>query len=373
MPAMTDNSYDNNRILVHYRVAADAAAIEARAKAIAVEQSVEMPVAAIEAPHVLAGIVGQVHQIADHGDGSFDVHIALAAETTGHRAGQLLNMLFGNTSIQSDTVLVDAIFPAGFTAAFGGPNLGIAGLRTRVGARGALTCSALKPQGLAPKDLAMLAGRLAQGGLDYIKDDHGLADQAYSPFADRVAAVAAAVADAAAKTGVPTRYLPSLCGTLDDMRGQITVARRAGLDGALIAPMIVGVDNFVALKKENPDFAFMVHPTMAGVTKIAPSFHFGKLFRLFGADALVFPNYGGRFGYSPQECHALAGFATAPWEDMKASVVVPAGGMTAARVPEMLEFYGSDVMLLIGGALLAARERIPQETAAFVAAVKERH
>lgn len=370
---MTDNPCDNNRILVHYRVTADAATIEARAAAIAVEQSVEMPVTAIDAQHVLQDIVGQVRDITDRGDGSFDVRIALATATTGQRAGQLLNMLFGNTSIQSDTVLVDAGFPAGFSAAFGGPNLGIAGLRARVGAGGALTCSALKPQGLAPKDLARLAGRLAEGGLDYIKDDHGLADQAYSPFADRVAAVAAAVVDAAAKTGIATRYLPSLSGTLDDMRGQIAVARRAGLDGVLIAPMIVGVDSFVALKKENPDFAFMAHPTMAGVTKVAPSFHFGKLFRLFGADALVFPNYGGRFGYSPQECRTLAGFAMAPWEDMKASIVVPAGGMTAARVPEMLEFYGSDVMLLIGGALLAARERIAQETAAFVAAVKERH
>ena len=36
------------------------------------------------------------------------------------------------------------------------------------------------------------------------------------------------------------------------------------------------------------------------------------------------------------------------------------------RVPEMLEFYGTDVMLLIGGGLLAARERLTEETAAFV-------
>jgi ribulose-bisphosphate carboxylase large chain len=49
---------------------------------------------------------------------------------------------------------------------------------------------------------------------------------------------------------------------------------------------------------------------------------------------------------------------------------VPAGGMSRERVPEMLDFYGSEVMLLIGGALLEARERLTQETAAFVADVK---
>jgi ribulose-bisphosphate carboxylase large chain len=31
---------------------------------------------------------------------------------------------------------------------------------------------------------------------------------------------------------------------------------------------------------------------------------------------------------------------------------VPAGGMTPERVEEMVDFYGTDVMLLIGGALL---------------------
>ena len=36
----------------------------------------------------------------------------------------------------------------------------------------------------------------------------------------------------------------------------------------------------------------------------------------------------------------------------------------------MLDFYGSEVMLLIGGALLEARERLTQETAAFVETVK---
>jgi ribulose-bisphosphate carboxylase large chain len=44
---------------------------------------------------------------------------------------------------------------------------------------------------------------------------------------------------------------------------------------------------------------------------------------------------------------------------------VPAGGMTLDRVPEMIECYGKDVMLLIGGGLLLARERLVEETRAF--------
>jgi ribulose-bisphosphate carboxylase large chain len=50
-------------------------------------------------------------------------------------------------------------------------------------------------------------------------------------------------------------------------------------------------------------------------------------------------------------------------------VPVPAGGMTADRVPEILDFYGADIMLLIGGALLEAREQLVEATSAFVAEV----
>ena len=44
--------------------------------------------------------------------------------------------------------------------------------------------------------------------------------------------------------------------------------------------------------------------------------------------------------------------------------------MIPERVPEMLEFYGKDVMLLIGGGLLSAREKLTAETARFVEIVK---
>ena len=91
---------------------------------------------------------------------------------------------------------------------------------------------------------------------------------------------------------------------------------------------------------------------------------------MLGADAVVYPNYGGRFGYSPETCRALAHAALADWHGLKPCVPVPAGGMTADRVREMLDFYGADIMLLIGGGLLAARDRLTEATASFVEAVK---
>ena len=360
-----------SRLSVLYRVRSDAKSIAARAQAIAVEQSVEMPVSAIDDATVLRETVGQVEAITDSGDGSFAVRIALAVATTGPEVGQLMNMLFGNTSIHDDVTLEDVEFPADFPAAFGGPRIGLQGLRARVGAAGrAMTCSALKPQGLPPEGLAAIAQRFALGGIDFIKDDHGLADQRYSPFAERVRAIAPAVAAACRETGRATHYLPSLSGNLDQLRAQVRLAREAGLDSVLIAPMVVGLPSLYALRREFSDVAIMAHPALAGASRIAPPLLLGKLFRMFGVDATVFPNHGGRFGYSPATCHMLAEAARAPWAGLAASVPVPAGGMTTDRVQEMLDFYGSDVMLLIGGGLLAARERLTEETASFQATVE---
>lgn len=355
-----------------YRVRGDARSIDARARAIAIEQSVEMPVSTIDDRFVLSEILGRVEAIDDHGNGVFEVRIGLASATTGLEAGQLMNMLFGNTSIHDDIVLHDVVFPPDVLSAFGGANHGLDGLRERVGAEGrAMTCSALKPQGISPRRLADLAGRLARGGLDFIKDDHGLADQAYSRFADRVRACAAAVQEACRVTGHSTRYVPSLSGNLDRLRQQMDMARDAGVDTVLVAPMILGLPAIHALVREYPGMAFMAHPAMAGAARIAPPLLLGKLFRLLGADATIFPNHGGRFGYSADTCRELANAARAPWNGLRASVPVPAGGMTPERVPEMLDFYGSDVMLLIGGGLLAARARLTEETAAFTNSVRQ--
>jgi ribulose-bisphosphate carboxylase large chain len=343
------------RFTVTYHVRSDAASIEAQAAAIAVEQSVEMPLAGIDEPAVLSDIVGQVQAIEDLGAGSFSVRIGLAADTVGDDPGQLLNMLFGNTSLHDDVVLRDVVLPERFRAA---PR-GTPELRRRLGVtRRAFTGSALKPQGLSPERLAGLAERFARGGLDFIKDDHGLANQAYSPFAVRVPLIAAAVA----RAGHGTRYIPSLTGDLDALRNQASIARDNGLDCMMIAPMIAGFPAVRTMIRAFPEVTFFAHPAMGGAARIAPELLIGKLFPALGCGAVIFPTYGGRFGYSPATCREIAANA-------RPALAVPAGGIVLSRVTELLDFYGPDTMLLIGGNLLLARERITQEAAAFAAAV----
>lgn len=363
---------ETGRFTAVYRVRDRTDTIRDRSHGIALEQSIEMSDEPVSNAFVRERIIGRVEDIRDVGGGEYDVSIGLSIATTGLEPGQFMNMLFGNTSLHEDVRLIGLDMPQVLADAFGGPNHGLAGLRARSGAKDrAMTCSALKPQGLPAADLAVIAGRFAAGGIDFIKDDHGLADQAYSPFMDRVRACAEAVAAENAKTGSNTRYVPSLTGNLDQLRRQAEAALMAGVDMALVTPMIIGMPSFHTLVREYRDLAFMAHPALAGAVRFDPTVLLGTIFRLFGADATVFPNHGGRFGYSQETCHDLAHAALGPWHGLDACVPVPAGGMTVDRVPEMLDFYGPDTILLIGGNLLAAGEALTEKTAEFVAKVKD--
>jgi ribulose-bisphosphate carboxylase large chain len=357
------------RILATYRIHASEAQSGARAEALATEQSVEMPLEAIDDPRVLEKIVAKVLDIRGHGE-FFDVDLGLAPETTGNEPAQLMNMLFGNCSLQPEVELLDVHFPAGYERAFPGPRFGIDGIRKLTGAeRRPLTCSALKPQGSTVEHLARLAHTFALAGIDVIKDDHGLANQAFSRFEKRVPAVQKAILEANRETGGHTVYAPTFSGGSLALSAQARIAKDCGVRMALIAPMLVGIPAFVEAQVEL-DIPVMAHPAFAGTARIAPPVLLGKLFRLFGADATIFPNHGGRFSYSRDTCLAIARAAREPWEAVKPALPVPAGGMTVDRVDETVAGYGHDVMLLIGGGLLSARDKLLDRSREFVAKVR---
>jgi ribulose-bisphosphate carboxylase large chain len=296
----------------------------------------------------------------------FDVVIGIGRRRRRRGASQLLNMLFGNCSLQPDVELVDVAFPAGYEKTFAGPRFGIDGIRTACGARGRpLTCSALKPQGSTVEHLAHLAGTFARAGIDIVKDDHGLANQAFSPFAKRVPAVQKAISQANAENGGRTLYAPTFSGGPAALREQARMAKDCGVRMALVAPMLVGIPAFIELQVDL-DLPILAHPAFGGATRIAPPLLLGKLFRLFGADATIFPNYGGRFSYTRETCLAIAEAARSPWATLKPTLPVPAGGMSVERVDEMAADYGKDVMLLIGGSLLSAGDALLDRSREFV-------
>lgn len=358
------------RLLATYRVRAAAQDIAQQAAALALEQSVEVADAVVRDPWVREHVMGRVERIAQVDDGLHEVDVALACATTGDDVAQTLNMLFGNSSLHAHVELADVAFPDAFAARFPGPRFGIAGIRAALDAHDRpLTCAALKPQGLPPERLAALCRDLVLGGVDVVKDDHGLADQAYAPFAQRVAACQRALAQAARETGRRALYAPSLVGPPEKLRAFARIARDEGAGMVLVAPALVGYAAFHELVA-TLDVPVLGHPALAGAARIAPPLLLGKLFRWLGADAVIFPHAGGRFAYSHATCDALVDEARRPHPSWRPMLPVPAGGLTVERVPEIVGALGNDTMLLIGGSLLMAHGDLVARTRSFTQAAQ---
>jgi ribulose-bisphosphate carboxylase large chain len=358
------------RIKAIYRVEASAATIESRAEAIAFEQSVEVPRAAILSEWVLDNILARVENIEPLPDGAYKVTVALATETTAFEPGQLVSMLYGNISLADDVRILDAVFPAELTAAFAGPRFGIAGIREACQAfERPLTCSALKPQGLDDDSLAKLAYTFALAGVDMIKDDHGIMDQSYSRFAQRIPKVQAAVNRANRETGGNTLYAPSMFGGPSKLIECCRIVREEGVGAAMLIPMICGLPTFHEIVSDHLRVPVLGHPGFAGPQRMAPKLLFGKLFRLLGADATIFVNHHGRFTWPREVCEDVGNTMREPAGKLKPSLPVPAGGMTLDRVPDMKTSYGEDSMFLIGGGLLTAGDKLLERCREFVAMV----
>ncbi len=353
-----------------YLVRASAAEIEARAEALLLEQTVELPRTALSDPALSERVLGRVEQIQPHEPGVYRVAIAQPLVTTALDPAQLLNVLFGNSSLRPDVVLEDVELPDPAFAAFAGPALGIAGWRVLTGvANRPLVATALKPMGLEPKALAALCRTFAAAGLDLIKDDHGLADHPFCPFEPRVEACVRAVEASGREAGRRALYVPNLIGTPAQVFRQLRFAREAGVRAVMVSPMLVGLPLLHQLATEARGLAIIAHPAFGGALRISEVALLGKLFRWYGADAVIFPHSGGRFTYSLETCRALAGELRRPHPRVRPTLPVPAGGIRVERVPELLQCYGPDCMLLIGGSLYEAGEGIAGRARALVDAV----
>lgn len=330
----------------------------AKAKDICVEQTVEFPSHLIPAGMIQDYIVGQIESFEPWGP-SYKVRISYANETAAGELTQLLNVIFGNISIKPG-IRVECIELSPFLLkGYKGPRFGREGLRRMLNVQQRpLLFTALKPMGLSSAELGELAYKFALGGIDVIKDDHGLTDQCFAPFEERIFYCAAAVEKANRETGNHSIYVANITTSADKINVRARQAKEAGVGGIMVAPGLTGFDSMRQLAEDDKiGLPIFSHPAFIGsyVTNGQNGFShqalFGQLMRLAGADAVIYPNFGGRFSFSQEECESIVEGTLMNMGSIKSSFPAPGGGMSMERVPEMHRVYGNDVMFLIGGGL----------------------
>lgn len=334
------------------------------------EQTVEMPLTAVpsNAGHSIAELLS-VHR--EEVEGFWTVMISFPKSIIGDDTTQLINVLFGNISLLPGIKIVDADDQL-FSSFNQGPSFGMDGIRSLVGKRKkALSCTALKPIGLSENELAERAFLFSKSGIDIIKDDHGLTNQTEATFKNRVKACVEAIRKGEQHSGKKTLYFPNITSNPIYIEQKFREAVELGADGVLLSPQLTGLETLSSLAKLNIA-PIMAHPAFSGSYVIhdthgfTPEFYYGKLWRALGADCIIYPNAGGRFGYSVDTCLALNHQMQTDFCDFKPSLPAPAGGINLDSIPDLLSRYGTDIAYLVGGSLYNHKDGIEISTVEFI-------
>jgi ribulose-bisphosphate carboxylase large chain len=339
---------------VRYRIVAESeSAARNVARRICVEQSVEMPPGAVpDQAQKFVAIPGEVNSEAA---GIWRVDIQFLKDLVSGDPVQFLNVIYGNISLLPGIRVadIDAVF---LEELFAGPAFGTEGIRNKLNVYSRpLSCTALKPIGLSAGELAHLALKFSSGGLDVIKDDHGLADQKTAPFSERVSACVRAIRKGEQVSGKRTLYFPNITSNGPETLRRYHQAADLGADGVVVCPQLCGWGMLSKLAAENR-LPMMAHPAFSGSLVaqnshgIDPSLLYGTLWRAMGADIAVYPNTGGRFSLTSEQCLAInrkcreaVGF--------KPSLPAPGGGISRDTLSQWVERYERDTLFLIGGSL----------------------
>lgn len=366
------------RLSAVYRVQCAPAEIDVVSRAIALEQTVEVPEELVTDPDIRERVAGRVVGISavDQAADTFDVRVQYAEELAQGGLGQFLNLIYGNISLKPRIRLRELGLTSEFLAQFPGPKAGVEGIRRALGVFGRpLLATALKPRGSSPAQLAKLARDFAVGGGDLVKDDHNLVEADFNAFCDRVERCQAGVLEGSAKSGRPCFYLPNLSAPVNELEQRLEFLVRLGVRGVLSAPMLLGLDLQRQLAQDFPLW-FLAHPTFTGAYfqdrghGIEPGLLLGTIFRLAGCDGTIFPNVGGRFSFTAEDCQQIADSARAPLGNLAPAIPAPAGGMSFETIPAMAQAYGVDSMFLIGGKLLSHSSDLATSTAKFREAIE---
>lgn len=364
------DSLDTESLAAVYEVHGPEKEARARAERICLDQTIEAEPDLL-APPLRGKIVGHLEQVRPLSAGRYEVIIRYAGDLVGTEHSDLLNLLFGTSSLRQDVRLLSFSLTRGLLSSWQGPRYGIAGLRRAVQVSNRpLVCAVLKPLGRSPAELAALGAHFVRGGADLIKDDQGLLDQPFCRFNERVARCAEAIIDASVKRGRPCLYFAHVSGALDTMRQRAGEAKRLGATGLLVGPGLTGFDGLRALAvDEGLALPVASHPTFLGTyvsdgRGLAPAVAYALLPRLAGADLTIYPSFEAGYLMSKEACVSVAVSCRKPWHHVLPAMPAVGGRIGVDRIGNLIRALGQDSVFVLGS-------RIQQNERGVIAAIEE--
>ncbi len=260
--------------------------------------------------------------------------------------------------------LLDISLPAEFLAKYQGPQFGVGGTRRLTGVEGRpLVGTIIKPSvGLSPAATAPMVDALAEGGIDFVKDDELQADGPHCPFAERLRAVMDVVNRHADRTGRKLMYAVNITGEIDEMLARHDAVEAAGGTCVMVSANSIGLPALVALRRR-ARLAIHGHRNGWGIYGRSPAIGmsfiaYQKLWRLAGVDHLHVNGLANKFCEEDASVIASARECLTPMFGVpgRGCEIMPvfSSGQSVKQAPGTWAALGStDLIFACGGGIMA--------------------
>jgi ribulose-bisphosphate carboxylase large chain len=269
--------------------------------------------------------------------------------------------------------LFDASLPAAYLKGFRGPHFGNEGIRKMMRVHGRpLTGAVPKPKiGFSAKEHAAVGYETWMGGFDFVKDDENLTSTPFNRFDERVEMLTRMRDRAEKETGDVKSAFINITADTETMEKRAALLAEYGWNYAMIDVVVAGTAAVMTLRDFCSDLGLAIHAhrAMHAVFDRDPehgiSMQFlAKIMRLIGVSQIHTGTAVGKLAGSRQESSGLADILREKkvkgadnltldqdWGSIKNAFPVSSGGLHPGLVPDVLDIYGTECVLLVSGGI----------------------
>jgi ribulose-bisphosphate carboxylase large chain len=280
--------------------------------------------------------------------------------------------IFGMKAV-ANLRLIDISLPQAYLKHFKGPCFGMEGIRKMMKIHGRpLTGAVPKPKiGFTAKEHAEIGYETWMGGFDFVKDDENLTSTSFNRFDDRVNLLARKRERAERETGEEKSAFLNITADTETMKKRADLLAEYGWNYAMIDVVVAGTAGVMTMRDYCSDLNLAIHAHRAmhaafdrnrkhGITM----YFLAKIMRLIGVSQIHTGTAVGKLTGSKKESVLLADLLrekkvnavdhlclSQNWGKIKSAFPVSSGGLHPGLVPDVLDIYGTELVLLVSGGI----------------------
>ena len=269
--------------------------------------------------------------------------------------------------------LIDASLPREYLGGFRGPHFGMEGIREMMKVEGRpLTGAVPKPKvGFSAREHAQAGFETWMGGFDFVKDDENLTSMAFNRFGDRVFEMTRMRDKAEQETGEVKSAFLNITADMATMQERARLLADHGWNYAMIDVVVAGTSAVATMRDYCSDLGLAIHAHRAMHAAFTRNRKHGismqflaKIMRLIGVSQIHTGTAVGKLTGSKKEVALLADvlreqkvkavprvLLDQDWGKIRSAFPVSSGGLHPGLVPDVLDIYGTELVLLVSGGI----------------------